>query len=98
MTPSQQAQVGQAAMSKDTAAMLKVIIDLVSNVVENTANLSEILAVVKQVVSAGESGMKSSAPGIGNAASSFVPSAGVNQATLNSLNDLRTIVDQVLAS
>lgn len=99
ISPQNQAEINKATMSKDTAAMLKVIIDLVSNVVTNTSTLSEILEVVKQLCSAsGNPELHEAAKGIENAPSSFVQRTGVNDATLASLNDLRSLVDQVLAS
>ena len=90
--------VSKASMSKETAVLLKVIIELVGSVVENTAKIDDILEVVKEICeNTNDPKLKAAAGKIGNAESSYIPRSSTNQRTLDSLNDLRDKVESIIA-
>ena len=91
-------------ISKDTAAMLKVIITLVEQLVSNTDKVDNIYSILEEYCkSSGNSELESAVTrlnqggaGSGKKKSSYVPSSRTNQATINSLSDLKDICDRIL--
>jgi predicted double-glycine peptidase len=82
-----------SSMSKETAILLKTIITLVTSLVDNTSKISDIYDIVKEVCSrSGNSQLGAIANKMSNA-----PKSTMNQKTLESLNDLRDMVDSILA-
>ena len=86
-----------SGMSRETAILLKTIIQLASAIVDNTSRITDIYDVVKDICEkSGNSNLKEVANQMNKGG--YVPrGSSVNQKTLDSLNDLRTMVDSVLA-
>jgi hypothetical protein len=84
-----------SGMSKETAILLKTIITLVTSLVDNTSKISDIYDVVKEVC---EKSGNSQLGAIANKMGGYQPRpSNVNQSALESLNDLRDMVDSILA-
>lgn len=82
-------------MTKQTAMMLKVIIQLVSSLVENTSKIGSIYDVVSELC---KNSNNAELQNIGNRLNKggYTPRATTDQKTLDSLNDLRDMVDSIL--
>lgn len=95
-TNSNRSSNNDLGMTKQTAMMLKVIIQLVSSLVENTSKIGSIYDVVSEIC---KNSNNTELQNIGNKLNKggFTPSqTTTDQRTLDSLNDLRDMVDSIL--
>ncbi len=89
-----QSRNAYSGMSKETAILLKTIIALATSLVENTSKISSIYDLVKEIC---EKSGNSQLGAIAQKMSDNLATKATNQNTLSSLNDLRDMVDSILA-
>jgi hypothetical protein len=91
-------------MSKDTAAMLKVIIALVEKLVSNTDKVDNIYSILETYckntgnteLSNAVTDLSGGASGVRKKNSKFIPRDTNTKATIDSLADLKEICDMIL--